>query len=116
MVKRLMKSIREFRGVSIKAPIFVSLEVVMEVVIPLIMADLIDRGINGGNMPYILKTGLILVLAALMSLCFGALAGKYAAMASAGFAKNLRKDMYSHVQEYSFSNIDKFSTGGLVTR
>ena len=116
MVKRLMKSIREFRGVSIKAPIFVSLEVVMEVVIPLIMADLIDRGINGGNMPYILKTGLILVLAALMSLVFGALAGKYAAMASAGFAKNLRKDMYSHVQEYSFSNIDKFSTGGLVTR
>ena len=116
MVKRLMKSIREFRGVSIKAPIFVSLEVVMEVVIPLIMADLIDRGINGGNMPYILKTGLILILAALMSLCFGALAGKYAAMASAGFAKNLRKDMYSHVQEYSFSNIDKFSTGGLVTR
>lgn len=116
MVKRLMKSIREYRSVSIKAPIFVSLEVVMEVVIPLIMADLIDRGINGGNMPYILKTGLILVLAALMSLCFGALAGKYAAMASAGFAKNLRKDMYSHVQDYSFSNIDKFSTGGLVTR
>ena len=72
MVKRLMKSIREYRSVSIKAPIFVSLEVVMEVVIPLIMADLIDRGINGGNMPYILKTGLILVLAALMSLCFGA--------------------------------------------
>ena len=116
MVKRLMKSIREFKGASIKAPIFVSLEVVMEVVIPLIMADLIDRGINGGNMPYILKTGLILVLAALMSLCFGALAGKYAATASAGFAKNLRRDMYSHVQEYSFSNIDKFSTGGLVTR
>ena len=116
MVKRLMKSIREYKVASIKAPIYVSLEVVMEVVIPLIMADLIDQGINGGNMPYILKTGLILVLAALMSLCFGALAGKYAAMASAGFAKNLRKDMYSHVQDYSFSNIDKFSTGGLVTR
>ena len=116
MVKRLMKSIREYRSVSIKAPIFVSLEVVMEVVIPLIMADLIDRGINGGNMPYILKTGLILVLAALMSLCFGALAGKYAAMASAGFAKNLRKDMYSHVQDYSFSNIDHFQVSSLVTR
>ncbi len=80
MVKRLMKSIREFKGASIKAPIFVSLEVVMEVVIPLIMADLIDRGINGGNMPYILKTGLILVLAALMSLCFGALALYYLGM------------------------------------
>ena len=116
MVKRLMKSIREFRVPSIKASIYVSLEVVMEVVIPLVMADLIDKGINGGDMPYILKTGLILVLAALLSLCFGALAGKYAATASAGFAKNLRRDMYSHVQEYSFSNIDKFSTGGLVTR
>ena len=116
MVKRLMKSIREFRVPSIKASIYVSLEVVMEVVIPLVMADLIDKGINGGDMPYILKTGLILVLAALLSLCFGALAGKCSAMASAGFAKNLRRDMYSHVQEYSFSNIDKFSTGGLVTR
>ena len=116
MVKRLMKSIREFRVPSIKASIYVSLEVVMEVVIPLVMADLIDKGINGGDMPYILKTGLILVLAALLSLCFGALAGKYSATASAGFAKNLRRDMYSHVQEYSFSNIDKFSTGGLVTR
>ena len=99
MVKRLMKSIREFRVPSIKASIYVSLEVVMEVVIPLVMADLIDNGINGGDMPYILKTGLILVLAALLSLCFGALAGKYSAMASAGFAKNLRRDMYSHVQE-----------------
>ena len=108
MVKRLMKSIREFRGVSIKAPIFVSLEVVMEVVIPLIMADLIDRGINGGNMPYILKTGLILILAALMSLCFGALAGKYAAMASAGFARTCARTCTAMCRSIPFPTSTSF--------
>lgn len=116
MVKRLMQSIREYKVPSIKAPLFVSLEVVMEVVIPLLMARLIDRGITGGNMPYIWRMGLVLLLAAAMSLLFGALAGKYAAVASAGFAKNLRKDMFYRVQDFSFSNIDRFSTGGLVTR
>ena len=116
MVKRLMKSIREYKAPSIKAPVFVSLEVIMEVVIPLLMANLIDQGISGGNMPYIVKMGLALLLCAAMSLVFGALAGKYAAIASAGFAKNLRGDMFNHVQEFSFANIDRFSTGGLVTR
>lgn len=116
MIKRLMKSIREYKIPSIKAPVYVSLEVVMEVLIPLLMADLIDKGIDGGNMPYILKMGLLLLLSALMSLLFGALAGKYAAAASAGFAKNLRKDMFARVQDFSFANIDRFSTGGLVTR
>ena len=116
MIKRLMKSIREFRTASIKAPVYVSLEVVMEVAIPLLMAQLIDQGIDAGNMPYILKMGLVLFLSAVASLIFGALAGKYAAEASAGFAKNLRLDMFERVQGFSFSNIDRFSTGGLVTR
>lgn len=116
MIKRLMKSIREYKAASVKAPVYVSLEVIMEVLIPMLMAVLIDRGIDGGNMPYILKMGAVLVLAALLSLGFGALAGKYAAVASAGFAKNVRKDMYDHIQDFSFSNIDRFSTGGLVTR
>ncbi len=116
MIKRLMKSIREFRTASIKAPVYVSLEVVIEVVIPLLMAQLIDQGIDAGNMPYILKMGLVLFLSAVASLIFGALAGKYAAEASAGFAKNLRLDMFERVQGFSFSNIDRFSTGGLVTR
>lgn len=116
MIRRLMKSIREYKISSIKAPVYVSLEVVMEVLIPLMMADLIDKGIDGGSMPYILKMGLLLLLSALMSLLFGALAGKHAAAASAGFAKNLRKDMFARVQNFSFANIDRFSTGGLVTR
>ncbi len=116
MISRLLKSVRQYKADSIKAPLYVSLEVVMECVIPLLMADLIDRGIDGGSMPVILKTGLILLLASFASLAFGVLSGKYAASASAGFAKNLRRDMFTHVQDFSFSNIDKFSTGGLVTR
>jgi len=116
MIKRLSQSIRQYRAASIKTPVFVLLEVAMECVIPLLMAELIDRGITAGSMPAILKLGLALVLAAMLSLLFGVLSGRYAATASAGFAKNLREDMFAHVQEYSFSNIDKFSTGGLVTR
>ena len=116
MFKRLMKSIREYKIDSLKAPVYVSMEVVMECIIPLLMADLIDRGIDGGSMPVILKTGLLLLLSSFASLLFGVLAGKYAASASAGFAKNLRRDMFTRVQDFSFANIDKFSTGGLVTR
>ncbi len=116
MIKRLLKSVRQYKADSIKAPLYVSLEVVMECVIPLVMAQLIDKGIDGGNMPVILKTGLILLLASFASLIFGVLSGKYAASASAGFAQNLRRDMFTRVQDFSFSNIDKFSTGGLVTR
>lgn len=116
MVKKLMKSIGEYKKDSILAPVYVSLEVVMEVLIPLLMANLIDYGIDGGNMPYILKTGIILVVAAALSLFFGVAAGFKAASASAGFAKNLRQRMYDHVQTFSFSNIDHFSTASIVTR
>ena len=88
----------------------------MEVVIPLLMANLIDFGIDDGNLEYIVKMGVVLVVFALISLIFGILSGRSAAIASAGFAKNLRKDMYYKVQNFSFSNIDKFSTASIVTR
>ena len=116
MIKKLLRSVREFKTATIKAPVYISFEVIMECIIPIVMAELIDKGIDGGSMPVILKTGLILLLASFASLAFGVLAGKYAASASAGFAKNLRRDMFTHVQDFSFANIDKFSTGGLVTR
>ena len=116
MVRQLLKSVREYKKVSIMTPLFVIGESVMEVLIPFFMADLLDKGITDGNMNYILKMGLILCISAVISLLFGALAGKFAADASAGFAKNLRKDMFYKVQQFSFSNIDKFSTSSLVTR
>lgn len=116
MIKELMKSIREYKKDSILTPTFVSLEVVMEVMIPLLMSLLIDYGIDGADLGYIWKMGLVLVVAAMVSLMFGALSGKCAARASAGFAKNLRKDMYYNVQKFSFFNIDKFSTASIVTR
>ncbi|MGN1133225.1 MAG: ABC transporter ATP-binding protein, partial [Oscillospiraceae bacterium] len=116
MVKKLLKSVREYKKETLLSPIFVSLEVVMEVIIPFLMAFLIDEGINKGDMGNIVKFGLILLVCCVLSLTFGALAGKYAAYASAGFAKNLRHDMYYKVQKYSFSNIDKFSTASIVTR
>ena len=114
--KRLLQSVREYTGASIRTPLYVSLEVVMEVVIPLLMARLIDLGIDAGSMPEILRYGLALVLSCVISLAFGALSGRNAAIASAGFAKNLRQDMYHNVQGFSFANIDKFSTASLVTR
>lgn len=116
MIKTLLKSVREYKRDSILAPIFVTLEVVMEVVIPLLMAMLIDNGIDAGNMNYILKIGIALAISCVISLVFGALSGKFAASASAGFAKNLRKDMFYNVQNFSFSNIDKFSASSIVTR
>ena len=116
MIKRLMHSIREYKKDSLLAPLFVTMEVILEVIIPLLMANLIDFGIDGGNMNYIIKMGVALVISALISLCFGFLSGRSAAIASAGFAKNLRKDMYYNVQNFSFSNIDKFSTASIVTR
>lgn len=116
MIKTLMGSIREYKKSSLLSPVFVSLEVVMEVIIPLLMARLIDFGINDGDMSYIAKMGIILLVCCIISLIFGAFSGKYAAYASAGFAKNLRHDMYYNVQKYGFSNIDKFSTASIVTR
>lgn len=116
MIKRLLKSVREFKKDALLTPFFVVLEVVMEVIIPLVMARLIDKGIDGQDMAAIWKYGIILVLCAMLALVFGAAAGTFAARASTGFARNLRHDMYYNVQNFSFSNIDKFSTGSIVTR
>ena len=116
MVKRLLKSVREFKKDALLTPFFVVLEVVMEVIIPLVMALLIDKGIDGQDMAAIWKYGIILVACAMLALVFGAAAGTFAARASTGFARNLRHDMYYNVQNFSFSNIDKFSTGSIVTR
>ena len=116
MIKRLLESVREFKRDALLTPFFVVLEVVMEVIIPLVMALLIDKGIDGQDMAAIWKYGIILVLCAMLALVFGAAAGTFAARASTGFARNLRHDMYYNVQNFSFSNIDKFSTGSIVTR
>ena len=116
MIKKLLKSVREFKKDALLTPFFVVLEVVMEVVIPAVMALLIDKGIDAQDMGEIWKYGIILIVCAMLALIFGAAAGTYAARASTGFARNLRHDMYYAVQDFSFSNIDKFSTGSIVTR
>lgn len=116
MLKTLLKSVREYKKTALLTPLLVTLEVVMEVIIPLLMADLIDKGIYAGEMNEILKIGIMLVIASLLSLAFGILSGITASKASAGFAKNLRKDLYYKIQEFSFNNIDKFSTSSIVTR
>lgn len=116
MLKTLGKSVREFKKPALLTPVFVALEVVMDVIIPLLMAKLIDEGVYAGDMSAVSKIGLQLVFAAFLALIFGCLSGVSAAKASAGFAKNLRKDLYYKVQDFSFSNIDKFSTASLVTR
>lgn len=116
MVKKLMRSIRQYKKDSLLSPFFMIVEVVLEVLIPYFMAGIIDIGISGGNMPYIYKMGVFLLIAALVSLSAGFLSGKYAAKASAGFAKNLRVDQFRNIQKFSFANIDKFSAASLVTR
>lgn len=116
MIKKLMKSIGEYKKNTMLAPIFVIVEVVLEILIPYVMAILIDSGIEAGNMQAIIKYGVLLLIFAFVSLLFGALAEREAAIASSGLAKNLRKNMYAKVQTYSFSNIDKFSTASIVTR
>lgn len=116
MIKKLMQSIRQYKKASLLTPLYVALEVILEVIIPYLMANLIDFGIDEGNMAYILKMGAALVISAFISLAFGALSGKYAAVAASGYAANLRQDMYYNVQSFSFSNIDKFSTASIVTR
>lgn len=116
MVKKLMRSIRQYKKDSLLSPFFMIVEVVLEVLIPYFMAGIIDIGISGGNMPYIYKMGVFLLIAALVSLSAGFLSGKYAAKASAGFAKNLRADQFRNIQKFSFANIDKFSAASLVTR
>ena len=116
MIKRLLKSVREYKKPALLTPLCVTGEVIMEVIIPLLMASLIDNGIEPGSMSYILKMGILLIIACGISLIFGMLSSKYATYASSGFASNLRHDMYYHLQDYSFSNIDKFSASSLVTR
>ena len=116
MIKRLAKSVREYKKYAFLTPVFVILEVIMEVALPVLTASLIDFGIDKGDMGHVLKIGAVLMLASVVSMFFGAMAGKTAATASAGFAKNLRRDIFHNVQNFSFSNIDKFSTSSIVTR
>lgn len=116
MLKRLAGCVRQYKGASLLSPLFVVLEVIMEVIIPLLMAKLIDDGIDGANQAAILKTGGILAVCCILSLLFGILAGHFAAKASAGFAKNVRHDLFHAVQGFSFFNIDRFSASSLVTR
>lgn len=116
MIKKLTKSIREYKKPAILTPICMVMEVFMEIAIPYLLATLIDQGIEQSNLQVILKIGALLVVAAFISLFFGVQSGKFSATAGAGFAKNLRQDMYEKVQQFSFYNIDKFSTSSIVTR
>lgn len=116
MIKRLSQCMREYKKDAILSPLYVLVESLLDVAIPFVMAGLIDKGIEAGNMSMILRYGAILVGFALVALTFGALSGRSCARATAGFARNLRHDMFHHLQVYSFSNIDKFSSAGLVTR
>lgn len=116
MVKKLLKGVREYKRASIFTMVFAGLEVVMEIVVPFLMASIIDQGIYGGNMNTLLKLGLYMVLCVIIGLIFGLVAGGLSADALAGFAKNLRKSLYFHIQGFSFANIDKLSTASLVTR
>lgn len=116
MLKTLGAQIKEFRRASVLTPIFMILEVLMETLLPFFMASIIDDGVNTGNMQHIYQMGVLMVVVACLSLTFGILGGKFGAEASTGFARNLRKAMFENIQTFSFANIDKYSTGGLVTR
>ena len=116
MNKKLLRSVREYKRQSFLTPVLVTLEVLMEVLIPLLMANIIDVGIAQGDMGYIVKMGVLLVAMAMLALFFGAKAGQMGAIASAGYAKNLRHDIFYKIQDFSFGNIDHFSTSSLVTR
>ena len=116
MIRKLASYIGEFKKASILTPLFIILEAICEVIIPFLMAAIIDNGINNSDMGYIAKIGVLMLVISMLSLFCGALAAKYGANASAGFARNLRSAMFENIQEFSFENIDKFSTAGLVTR
>ena len=116
MLKTLLKEVKEYKRASVVTPVFMILEVLMETLIPFLMASIIDEGVNAGNMQHIYKVGGIMVVAAAVGLFAGLAGGRFGAKASAGFAKNLREAMFNHIQSFSFANIDHFSTAGLVTR
>lgn len=116
MFKKLAKYIGDYKKDSILTPVLIAFEVMLEVIIPVLMAMIVDNGIEEGNMKYVTIVGVTMLLMALISLSFGAIAGRTGAKASTGFAKNLRREMFYKIQEYSFSNIDKYSTAGLITR
>lgn len=116
MIKTILKEVKEYKAASIATPVYMILEVVFEMMIPLLMASIIDNGVNKGDMGHILRTGILMIVLAFLGLLAGILGGRYGAKASTGLAKNLRETMFNHIQTFSFTNIDKFSTAGLVTR
>lgn len=116
MLKTLLKQVKEYKAASIATPLFMLLEVLMETMIPFLMASIIDDGVNAGNMEHIYKVGALMIGTAVIGLLGGLLGGRFGAKASTGFARNLRETMFNNIQTFSFSNIDKFSTAGLVTR
>lgn len=116
MIRKLARSVREYKKASILTPIFVIMEVLVEIMIPLLMARMIDAGIGGHDTQTLKRLGMVLILCVLIGIFFGMMSGSFCATASAGFAQNLRKDMYDKIQGYSFANIDKFSTSSIVTR
>ncbi len=116
MIRTLFSQLKEYRTASLLSPLFTALEVIMEILIPFIIAELIDKGIEAGNIHEVYRYGAIMLIMAFFSLAFGVLAGRFVAKASSGFACNLREGMYANIQTFSFANIDKYSTAGLVTR
>ena len=116
MIKTLAAQIKEFKRESVLTPVFMILEVVFETLIPFLMASIIDDGVEAGNMRHIYQVGGMMIVMALCGLWCGIMGGKYGARASTGFARNLRQAMFENIQTFSFSNLDKFSTAGLVTR
>ncbi len=116
MFKTLLKQVKQYKWVAIATPVCMLLEVLMETLIPFLMASIIDNGVNAGDMKHIVKIGIIMIGTALVGLAGGLLGGRFGAKASTGFARNLREAMYNHIQTFSFANIDKFSTAGLITR
>ena len=116
MFKTLLKQVKQYKWVAIATPVCMLLEVLMETMIPFLMASIIDNGVNKGDMSHIVKVGILMIGTALIGLLGGLLGGCFGAKASTGFARNLREAMYNHIQTFSFANIDKFSTAGLITR
>lgn len=116
MIKTILKEVKEYKNASIVTPVFMILEVAMEMMIPLLMASIIDKGVEVGDMNHVYKVGAIMIVVAIAGLLAGLAGGRFAAKASTGFARNLREAMFNHIQTFSFANIDKFSTAGLVTR